>query len=91
MLPVRIQNSVDRNYKTTQDDLWEHKNDEADDNVKIILAKEFPEYFKKKFLDPFEEGSDLYEENKRILEEDKKELQQRTINITEENTEIQWD
>ena len=88
MLPVRIQNGVDRRYRAEQEALWEDKSDEADDRVKVILAKEFSEYFKKKFLDSFEEGSDLYEENKRILNAAERITVPREINIIDENTEV---
>ena len=33
-----------------------------------IVAKEFPQEYRKLFLEPFEEGSELYEENLRRLE-----------------------
>ena len=49
MLPVRIQNGVDREYRKTQDSLWDQKNEEANDKVKTILAKEFPEYYDKRY------------------------------------------
>lgn len=67
MIPVRIQNGVNREYTIIQDAKWEVKQDEADDKVKIIIAKEFPEFYKKKYLDPFEEGSELYVENNNLL------------------------
>lgn len=67
MIPIRIQNRVNREYKIIQDAKWEVKQDEADDKVKIIIAKEFPEFYKKKYLDPFEEGSELYVENNNLL------------------------
>ena len=67
MIPVRIQNRVNREYTITQDAKWEVKQDEADDKVKIIIANEFPEFYKKKYLDPFEEGSELHTENNNLL------------------------
>ena len=67
MIPVRIQNRVDREYSVSQDAKWEVKQDQADEKVKIIIAKEFPEFYKKKYLDPFEEGSELYTENNNLL------------------------
>ena len=36
--------------------------------MKEVMAKEFPQEFRKLFLEPFEEGSELYEENLRRLE-----------------------
>ena len=68
MLPRRIQNAVDREHRHIQDAEWDIKNDEADEKVKIILATEFPDFFKRKFLDPYEEGSDLYDENQAFLQ-----------------------
>ena len=67
MIPVRIQNGVNREYTIAQDAKWEVKQDEADDKVKIIIAKEFPEFYKKKYLNPFEEGSELQTENNDFL------------------------
>lgn len=67
MIPIRIQNGVDREYTITEDAKWEVKQDEADEKVKIIIAKEFPEFYKKKYLDPFDEGSELYAENNNLL------------------------
>ena len=43
------------------------KQDQADEKVKIIIAKEFPEFYKNKYLDPFEERSELYTENNNLL------------------------
>jgi hypothetical protein len=68
MIPVRTQNAVDREYASVQDELWEKKHAEAERMVEEFLAREFPEYFKRKFLDPFEETSLIYLANKRILE-----------------------
>lgn len=93
MLPIRIQNGVDREYKATHDDLWETKNEEADEKLKVILAKEFPEYYKKKFLDPFEEGSELYTQNKQILENIEHvegQLQARAYNIVDKPEIADW-
>ena len=67
MIPIRIQNGVDREYTITEDAKWEVKQDEADEKVKIIIAKEFPEFYKKKYLDAFDEGSELYAENNNLL------------------------
>lgn len=68
MIPYRIQNRVNREYTILEDAEFEIKHSEADDKVKIVIAKEFPEFYKKKYLDPFDEGSELFEENKHILE-----------------------
>ncbi len=67
MIPVRIQNGVNREYTIAQDAKWQVKQVEADEKVKIIIAKEFPEFYKKKYLDPFEEGSELHNENNNLL------------------------
>ena len=67
MIPVRIQNGVDKEYEITQDAKWDVKQDEVENKVKIILATEFPAFFKKKYLDSFEEGSELYIENTNLL------------------------
>jgi hypothetical protein len=68
MVPVRIQNQVDREYKDVQDAEWDIKNDEAEEKVKIILAKEFPDYFKKQFMDRYEEGTEMYKKAYDLLE-----------------------
>ena len=68
MIPYRIQRHVNKEYTTTQDAEFEIKSDEADNKVKIVIAKEFPEFYKKKYLDPYEEGSELYAENKDIID-----------------------
>ena len=36
--------------------------------MKEVTAKEFPQEYRKLFLEPFEEGSELYEENLRRLD-----------------------
>ena len=66
-IPLRIQIGVDRNYTAIQDAEWQVKNDQADEKVKAFLAKEFPTFYKKKHLDPYEEGSELREENMSIM------------------------
>jgi len=66
-IPHRIQQRVNREYEKTQEEKWEVKNDEADETVKGIMAKEFPDFFKKKYLDPYEPGSELHTEHKQLL------------------------
>jgi len=39
----------------------------AEEKLKEVMAKEFPQEYRKLFLEPFE-GSELYEENLRRLE-----------------------
>lgn len=43
------------------------KQDKAEEKVKTILASQFSIYYKKKYLKPYEEGSELYEENLEFL------------------------
>jgi hypothetical protein len=68
MIPLRIQNAVDREHEIKHDAEWEIKNQKAEDKAKAIIAKEFPQFFKKKYLDSCKEGSPLYNENKAFLE-----------------------
>jgi hypothetical protein len=68
MIPVRTQNAIDREYKRLHDKLWTEKDYQAETLVKEFLANEFPDYFKKKFLDPYSEDSPTYLEHKHILE-----------------------
>jgi hypothetical protein len=67
-LPGRIQRHVDREYRDIQDREWEVKNEQADEKVKDLFAREFPRVYKKMYLDPYEEGSELFEENLRRIE-----------------------
>jgi hypothetical protein len=69
-IPLRIQLGVDRNYTAIQDAEWQVKNDEADEKVKTFLTEEFPTFYKKKYLDPYEEGSELHKENMAMLMKD---------------------
>lgn len=66
-IPHRIQEGVNRNFIKDQDKEWDEKVKEAKGRVKTILAREFPEHYKKHFLDPYEEGSELYDENLEFL------------------------
>ena len=67
-IPGRVQRHVDREYRDNQEKSWEVKNEQADETVKDIFAKEFPELYKKLYLEPYEEGSELSEKNLRRLE-----------------------
>ena len=81
-IPIRKQQNVNEEYRAIHGAEWELKQDEADDKVKRIMAKQFPEFYRKKFIEPFKEGSDLHDENEALL----KEVQMpRGRNITEEN------
>jgi len=42
--------------------------EQAEDRVKDIMAKEFPDYFQRKYLAPYEPGSDLYDQHKQLLQ-----------------------
>jgi hypothetical protein len=80
-IPHRIQDRVNRVFVKEQDKEWDVKVAEAEKRVKTILAREFPDHYKKEFLDPYEEGSELYEENLDFL----KQMQEST-NQTESDT-----
>lgn len=67
-IPARVQHHVDREYRDIQEQDWEVKNEQADEKVKEIFAKEFPELYKKMYLEPYEEGSELFEKNLKRLE-----------------------
>jgi len=68
MIPVRIQSSVDRKYTKAQDAEWEEKEEEAEEAVKTIIASQFPDYYRKKYLEPFEEDTEDYLENLELLD-----------------------
>ena len=57
IIPKYIQNAVDRKYQHNQEKEWELKNENANYQIRTILTKEFPELFKKKFIDPYKKGS----------------------------------
>jgi len=59
---------VNREYEHIQEAQLDMKMDQADEKVKEITAKEFPDFFKKKYLDPYEPGSELHNEHKQLLE-----------------------
>lgn len=67
-IPHRIQQRVDREYNEIQDAKWEVKHEQAEEKVKEIMAKEFPDYFQKKYLDPYEPGSELHDQHKQLLQ-----------------------
>ena len=71
-IPLRVQLSIDRNYTAIQDAEWRVKNEEAEELAKNFAAREFAEFYKKKHLDPYEVGSELYEENAALLREAQK-------------------
>jgi len=66
-IPHRIQAAVNRDFIKEQDKEWDIKQEEADKKVKMILASQFPSTYKKNYLDPYEEGSELYNENMEFL------------------------
>lgn len=66
-LPIRIQNAVNRDFIKEQDKLLDVKEEEAEKKVRTILASQFPTHYKKKYLQPYEEGSELYDENLEFL------------------------
>jgi hypothetical protein len=69
LIPERIQQNVNQEYQAVQEAEWKIKEDEAEEKVKRFTAKEFPEFYQRKFLDPYEEGSELRDENEALLEE----------------------
>jgi hypothetical protein len=66
-IPHRIQEAVNRQFAKEQDKLLDIKQEAAEQKVKIILASQFPSLYKKKYLDPYEEESELYDENLAFL------------------------
>jgi hypothetical protein len=83
-IPHRIQAAVNRDFIKNEDKKWDEKGKEAERRVKTILAREFPELYKKRYLDPYEEGSELYDENSEFLkrmQESKKKEESDTIEV----------
>ena len=66
-IPHLVQQRVNREYEHIQEAQLETKMDQADEKVKEITAKEFPDFFKKKYLDPYESGSELHTEHEQLL------------------------
>jgi len=66
-IPHRIQAAVNRDFIKQQDKEWDIKQEEADKKIKMVLASQFPSMYKKDYLDPYEEGSELYDENLEFL------------------------
>jgi hypothetical protein len=69
LIPVRIQENVDKKYRAVQNLEWEVKHEEAETKAKRVAAKLFPDYYRRKYLDPYEQGSELAIENEAILQE----------------------
>jgi hypothetical protein len=67
-LPVRIQQHIDREYRSKHEKLWQEKSDDADELVKMTLAQEFPDFFRRRYIDPYEEGSQIREENEAFMQ-----------------------
>jgi hypothetical protein len=83
-IPHRIQDTVNRAFIKEQDKEWAEKVKDAKGRVKTILGREFPEHYKKYFLDPYDEGSELYDENLEFLkrmQESKKSEESDTIEV----------
>jgi hypothetical protein len=69
MIPARIQENVNKEYRAVQNAEWEVKHEEAENKAKIIAGKLFPDYYQRKYLDSYKEGSEHGNENKHILKE----------------------
>jgi len=66
-IPVRIQKNVDREYEAINDAEFEAKKDTADRKVMVFTAKQFPDFFVKKYILPYEKHSELWRENTAFL------------------------
>jgi len=66
-IPVRIQKNVDREYKAINDAEFEVKGDIADRKVMVFAAQQFPDFFVKKYILPYEKHSELWRENTAFL------------------------
>jgi LAS superfamily LD-carboxypeptidase LdcB len=60
---------VNEEYRAIQGAEWQLKQDEAEEKVKRVMAKEFPDFYRKKYIDPYEQGSELWDENETLLKE----------------------
>jgi len=88
MLPIHIQRHVDREYAHAQSEEWEVKTKEADVKLQILIAKQFPEFYKKKYLEPYEEGSELWIENEALLRQAREELDSTESKTTDTDAEM---
>jgi hypothetical protein len=84
-IPHRIQEGVNQAFIKDQDKEWDEKVKEAKRRVKTILGTEFPDHYKKYFLDPYDEGSELYDENLEFL----KRMQESKISEESDTVEVQ--
>ena len=69
LIPQRIQEQVNAEYRTVHDAEWKIKEEKAEEKVKRFAAAEFPEFYRRTFLHPYEEGSELHNENHALLGE----------------------
>lgn len=66
-IPIRIQQNVDREYQAINDAELEVKGDAADRKVMAFTAQQFPDFFVKKYISPYEKHSELWKENTAFL------------------------
>lgn len=66
-IPIRIQQDVDRDYQDINDAELEGKEDVSDRKVMVFTAQQFPDFFVKKYISPYEKHSDLWRENTAFL------------------------
>ena len=66
-IPIRIQKNVDREDEAINDAEFEVKGDIADRKVMVFTAKQFPGFFVKKYILPYEKHSELWRENTAFL------------------------
>jgi hypothetical protein len=66
-IPIRIQQNVDREYQAINDAELEVKDDVADSKVMVFTAQQFPDFFVKKYILPYEKHSELWKENTAFL------------------------
>ena len=66
-IPIRIQRNIDREYETINDAEFEVKGDIADKKGMVFTARQFPDFFVKKYILPYEKHSELWRENTAFL------------------------
>jgi hypothetical protein len=81
---------VNEEYRAIQGAEWQVKQDEAEDKVKRIMAKEFPDFYRKKYIDPYEQGSELWDENEALLKEMQLPIERKTAKASGLQTRAIW-
>jgi hypothetical protein len=81
---------VNEEYRAIQGAEWQLKQDEAEEKVKSVMAKEFPDFYRKKYIDAYEQGSELWDENEALLKEIQLPTERKTTKASGLQTRAIW-